>query len=135
MKSFFIVALLAATVVWGSCTETKKEGDWDDNIHLSQKTAEFKAVGDSVIVTTKGEWWWVNNISVDGTYYYNFEDVNLEADSYIIAQDGFIVERRNKTTLVIKLDANLSNTARVVKVGLQAGDYFDSVTIIQNASE
>lgn len=135
MKNFFIVALLAAPAVLWSCTETKNDGDWDDNIQLSQKTADFKAVGDSVIVTTKGEWWWVNNISVNGTYYYNFEDVNLEADSYVIAQDGFIVERRNKTTLVIKLDTNALTTQRVMRVTLEAGDYFDSVTITQKASE
>lgn len=137
MKNFFIVALLAATSVLGSCKkeESRLIGDWDDNIHLSQKTAEFKAVGDSVIVTTKGTWWWVDGVTVDGTDYYNFTDVDIEASSYIIAQDCFVVERRNKTTLVIKLDANPLNTARVVRVGLEAGDYFDSVTIIQNASE
>ena len=44
MKNFFIVALLAATAVLGSCKkeENRLDGDWDDNIHLSQKTAEFK---------------------------------------------------------------------------------------------
>ncbi len=137
MKNFFIVALLAATAVLGSCKkeESRLIGDWDDNIHLSQKTAEFKAVGDSVIVTTKGTWWWVDGVTVDGTDYYNFTDVDIEASSYIIAQDCFVVERRNKTTLVIKLDANPLNTARVVTVGLEAGDYFDRVTITQKASE
>jgi hypothetical protein len=135
MKSIFMIALLAATAALWSCNESKKEGDWDDNIQLSQKSAEFKAVGDSIIITTKGEWWWITDIAVNGTYYYNFSDVDLEANSYVIAQDGFVVERRNKTTLVVKLDANPLNTARVVKVGLEAGDYFDSVTITQKASE
>jgi len=135
MKSFFIIGLLAATAALGSCTETKDEGDWDDNIQLSQKTAQFKAVGDSVIITTKGDWWWVDGVTVVGQKYYIFPDVDIEADSYVMADDGFIVERRNKTTLVIKLDANSLNTERVVRVGLEAGDYFDSVTIIQNASE
>jgi len=135
MKSFFIIGLLAATAVLGSCTETKDEGDWDDNIHLSQKTAQFKADGDSVIITTKGTGWWVNGVTVVGKMYYSFPDVDIEADSYVMADDGFIVERRNKTTLVIKLDANSLNTERVMRVGLEAGDYFDSVTIIQEASE
>jgi len=135
MKSFFMISLLAATAALWSCTETKDEGDWDDNIHLSQKTDEFNASGDSIIITTQGEWWWITDIAVNGTYYYNFPDVDLEANSYVIAQDGFMVERRNKTTLFIRLDANPLNTARVVKVGLEAGDYFDSVTITQNASE
>lgn len=112
-----------------SCSE--KEGDWDDNIKLSKKSVEFSAAGDSVTVTTIGNWWWVTDVSLNGTYFYGFQEITGEAETYKIEQNGFVVERRNKNTLFIKLDENTGNTKRVMVVGLQAGNYFDRVTITQ----
>jgi hypothetical protein len=41
------------------------------------------------------------------------------------------VERRDKTKLFIKVDENPANVQRLITVGLEAGDYFDKVTITQ----
>lgn len=133
MKSYLILSLAVLSITLFSCTENKKDGDWDDNIKLSLKSAEFNAEGDSVLITTKGNWWWVNFISVNDRKFYDFSNINLESENYTIKQDCFIVERRNKNTLVIKLDANPLNTNRIVVVGLEAGDYFDNVKITQKS--
>jgi hypothetical protein len=106
-------------------------GKWDDNIHLSAKTAEFSASGDSVIIKTGGSSWWISDISVDTVCFYGFKDVNLLSDNYSIKQDCFVVERRDKNTLFIKAEANPLNVKRIITVGLEAGDYFDRVTITQ----
>jgi hypothetical protein len=114
-----------------SCT--KHRDIWEDNIHLSTKAVEFSASGDSVIIKTGGIWWWVSDISVDGKWYYAFNDVNIQTDSYTIKQDCFEVERRDKNSLFIKIDANTSNVKRIITVGFEAGDYFDRVTITQKS--
>ncbi|HBL75690.1 MAG: hypothetical protein A2W90_08170 [Bacteroidetes bacterium GWF2_42_66] len=113
-----------------SCSE-KKDGDWDDNIGLSTKAVEFSALSDSVTIRTGGSGWWISDISVNSNYFYNFNGINLESDSYLIKQDCFVVERRDKNTLFIKVAENTLNVQRIITVGLQAGDYFDRVTITQ----
>jgi len=119
----FIITLL-------SCSD-KKEGDWDDNIKLSARAVELTALSDSVTITTGGSWWWITDVSVNSDYIYGFKDINQEADSYTIKQDCFVVERRNKHTLFIKVEENPFNIQRIITVGLEAGDYFDRVTITQ----
>jgi hypothetical protein len=132
MKNLLSFSLLVITcLVLFSCSTKDREGEWDDNIKLSGKTFEFGAGADSVTVTTGGNWWWVSSVSVDGNSYYGFADVKAEADSYSIKQDYFIVERRNKNTLFIKVAANSQSVTRKIVVCLEAGDYFDAVTITQ----
>ena len=106
-------------------------GLWDDNIHLATKTAVFSASGDSITIKTGGDGWWISDISVDDKWYFNFTEVNVQVDRYTIKRDCFEVEHRDKNTLFIKVTANPNNVKRIVTVGLEAGDYFDRVTITQ----
>lgn len=121
------------SVMLFSCIN-RKDGDWDDNIKLSVKIAEFSAEADSIIITTKGTWWWINDIKINQTEFYYFEGVNLESNHYTIQQDDILVERRNATTLFIKAGANSTGVKRAITVGLEAGDYFDRVRITQAAN-
>jgi hypothetical protein len=125
------ILLFIFSITLFSCE--RKDGDWDDNIKLSTKSVEFNAMGDSVVVTTKGSWWWVANVSVDSVYYYGFMEIDLQSDSYIIERDCFVVERRDKNTLFIKVDENPLTIQRIITVAFEAGDYFDYVTITQKA--
>lgn len=124
----FSLMIILITIL---CSCTKPKGIWDDNIHLSTKTVEFNASGDSVTIKTGGTWWWISDISVDSIWYYGFSGVDLQSDSYIIKQDCFYVERRDKNTLFIKVTANPNNVKRIITVGLEAGDYFDRVRVTQ----
>ena len=126
-----LVIIFAITLISCSKINQRKDGDWDDNIHLSTKTAEFSASGDSITIKTGGSGWWISDVSVDNTWYYRFTDIDLQADSYTIKQDCFVVERRDKNTLFIKVTANPNIVKRIITVGLEAGDYFDRVTITQ----
>ena len=127
--SFFIIS----AVTLYSCINILEIGKWDDNIHLSAKAVTFNASGDSAIIKTGGTSWWISGISVDTTYYYGFNDVNMLADKYSIKKDCFLVERRDKNTLFVRVDANPLNVIRTIIVGFEAGDYFDRVTITQKA--
>jgi len=130
-KSLTYNLLIILIVALSSCSKFQIDGDWDDNIHLSTKTAEFSAYGDSITIKTGGSGWCISDVSVDNTWYYRFTDIDLQADSYTIKQDCFVVERRDKNTLFIKVTANPNIVKRIITVGLEAGDYFDRVTITQ----
>jgi hypothetical protein len=131
MKKFLLLDLILIALIISSCTEDKKIGIWDDLIKLSIKPAEFSPLGDSKTIETGGDWWWVSDISVDDKWYYGFTGIDLESDYYRIEEDCYVVERRDKNTLFIQVDANPKNSNRIITVGLHAGDYGDRVTIAQ----
>jgi hypothetical protein len=126
-----LVILLMAFMLF-SCTRNQKMiGIWDDVIHLSTKTAEFNAIGDSITITTKGKSWWIISISLDDSTRLDFDGIKILSDKYKIVSDNYVVERRNSNTLFVSLDANPKNTFRILKIGLVSFDYFDGVTITQ----
>lgn len=132
-----LISLLTLILIISSCTNTEKEkpiGKWDDIIKLSTKNVEFDANQNSVTITTEGDWWWVVEVSVNGEEYGIPDDIKLESESYIIEQDCFMVEKKDKNTLYIEIDENLSNTERTIIVTLEAGNYFDNVIIKQSAN-
>jgi hypothetical protein len=133
MKNLLLLMLVVIALAISSCSDTRKDGDWDDVIKLSSKSVELSALADSVTIKTGGSWWWVTNVSVDGKYYNGFAGVDLLSDSYSIRQDCFVVERRDKNTLFIKVEANPNSVKRTITVGLEAGDYFDGVVVTQKA--
>jgi hypothetical protein len=122
-----IVLFITVSLVISAC------GRWSDNIKLSTKSAIFNSNGDSIIVTTGGNWWWLTDVAVDDIRYSNFDGVDVLADSYLVELDCFIFERRDKNTIFIKLDPNLTGVKRTVIFYLEAGDYFDRITITQNS--
>lgn len=110
-------------------------GKWDDNIKLSVRDVEFKAKGDSVTVSTQGDWWWLTDITIgDSTYYGEVLD-NAEKDQYTYTKEDITIEKRNKHTLFIKAGENLKQSVRKITIGLEAGDYFDRITIRQKARD
>ena len=133
-KILCVVCLVTCVTIFNSCSNKKElDGKWDDNIKLSTKTVDFNANTDSVIIKTGGSSWWILDISVDGKYYYGFVGVNLNADHYSIKQDCFVVDRRDKNTLFIKVQENPLSAKRIITIGLEAGDYFDRVFVTQAA--
>jgi len=109
------------------------QNKWKDNIHLSVRSADFNSSGDSVIIKTGGSSWWISHISVDSVCYSNFPGVDLLSDKYLIKQDCFIIERRDKNTLFVEVEANPLPVKRIIIVGFEAGDYFDRVTVTQKS--
>jgi hypothetical protein len=119
----YILSILFVNLCLSSC--------WKDNIKLSTRSAVFSGNGDSILITTKGGSWWISSISVDDKNYAHFPGVDVLSDSYVIKEDCFVVERRKKYTLFIKIDENPLNVNRIVNVILEDGDYHDGVKITQ----
>lgn len=129
--------LTLGIIILSSCSDKEEIiGKWDDNIKLSTKNVELTSKTDSVTITTEGDWWWIDAISFeDSTYsYYGREDINLESDSYSIIEEQFLVERRDKNTLFVKINENNIEKERVMNITFEAGDYFDYVNIKQSGN-
>ena len=134
MKNLIIVFL--SCVLISSCSDKEDIiGKWDDNIKLSAKTVEFEAKADSVIITTEGDWWMIGDISLNNNpYTFNLdENISPYSHPYAIIGDDFVVEKRDKTTLFIRLDENETGEERILGISLLAGDYGDHVVIKQSA--
>ena len=131
--------LIMGVFILFSCSEKEENqliGKWDDIIKLSAKNVKLTYKTDSVTITTEGDWWWIDDISFeDSTYSYNNrDDINLESDSYSMKEEHFVVERQDKNTLFVKIDQNNSEIERKMNITLEAGNYFDYVTIVQSAN-
>ncbi len=132
--------LILGIFIFCSCSDNKENdeliGLWSDNIKLSTKNVDFTSATDSVTIMTEEEWWWIDGICFeDSTYsYYNRDDINLESDSYSINEEAFSVVRRDSKTLFVKINKNNSGIKRIMSIYIEAGDYFDYVTITQDAN-
>lgn len=131
MKNISSYIIISVCIIITSCTTTKKDGDWDDNIKLSTHSAYLNASSDSITINTEGCWWWITDVSVDSLSFFNFTNINQESDYYTIKQNCFNIERRGKNKLFVKINTNMLNKPRIITIGLEAGDYFDRITITQ----
>ena len=128
LKSVGILVIIFSVF---SCSEPeRRDGDWDDNIKLSQKEAELSAEEDAIVITTQGEWWWISHISLNDSLV-EIGDINTTTDNFVIDHPEFRIERKNKTEIHIEMTKNDTNTKRTLVIGLQAGNYFDAIRIIQ----
>jgi hypothetical protein len=127
MKTILITILFLMTI-FSSCH--KEIGNWSDNIHLSGKKFTFNANGDSVLITTKGKWWWLTFAKLDSTYTPIPSNAVLCDFEY--TDSSFQIVRKSCDTLIVKINENNTNASRVLTIGLEAGDYFDAVQITQS---
>ena len=114
-----------------SCEEP--DGKWDDNIKLSEKEVSLSAEPNTVVITTGGTGWWIDGIGLDDNWNYDFSDIDTTKDNFMIEEDEFIIERKNTNEIHISMTENQSSFERVLTIGLQAGNYFDSIKIIQSS--
>lgn len=127
-----LVALISAI---SSCMKgTQTIGEWNDSIKLSTRKADFSASNDSIIITTKGTWWWVNDILVNGNYLV-FNPLETEKSKFSITGDWFSIERYDNQKLIVRVTENKSAKKRNIKITLEAGDYFDYIDVSQGGRD
>lgn len=127
MKTILITFLFL--VIFSSCV--KEKGAWSDIIHLSGKKFTFNTDGDSVLITTKGKWWWLTFAKLHSTYTPIPSNGGLCDFEY--SNSIYQIVRKSCDTLIVKMNENKTNASRVLVVGLEAGDYFDAVQITQGS--
>ena len=126
------IVLFLTLLIICSCTD-EKEGDWDDNIKLSQKEFKFDAAENIALIKTQGDFWWISELFFRDGQSFDISDIDTKAKNFIITESDFTLERKNGKEIVITLLENNTNDERIFTVGLQAGNYFDGITIIQSA--
>lgn len=129
MKKNIILILI---VIFNMSCSDNKDGDWNDNIKLSQKELRFDSLENSAIITTEGDWWWISGIFFKDGQTFDLSNVDTTANNFTITESAFTLERKNGKEISIKLYENTTGSERILKVGLQAGNYFDGITIIQS---
>lgn len=132
MKNFifyFVILLVGFCTI--SCKKNRIDGDWDDNIKLSQKIVNFDSEANSIIITTKSTNWWLSDISINGK---NMDIINVEvgAKNFVVNNLDFQIERKEGNKITISLPRNDSNSERILLIGLQNGNYFDGIKIVQS---
>lgn len=137
LRMWCSIGCLLMTIFLFSCSSESggEIGKWDDNIKLSQKEAQFSADKDSIVITTEGESWWISDISFNGNSDYNLGDLDTSQENFLIEDSQFSIERRNSTEIHIVMQRNDTGSERNLIIGLQAGDYFDGIKIVQAAAQ
>lgn len=131
MKKTIILFLVLGAVF--SCT-TKKDGDWDDIIKLSEKQVTFAAEASSVQINTEGTWWWVHGIGLNDDWTFDLSNIDTSQNNFTIDEAEFKIERKNGTEIYISMTQNETGQERTLTIGLQAGNYADGIRIIQAAN-
>ena len=117
-----------------SCESNNPDGKWEDNIKLSTKEVSFSAQSDSVIITTEGTSWWINGIGLNDDWSYDISGIDTIQDNFLIEEPEFTIERKNAKEIHISMTENQSAIERTLTIGLQAGNYFDGIKIIQSGN-
>ncbi|MGA9590851.1 MAG: hypothetical protein WBV11_13560 [Salegentibacter sp.] len=135
LKIWSSVGCLLMVITMFSCSSKSggEIGKWDDNIKLSQKEAQFSADNDSIVITTEGGWWWIANIALNGNSDYDLHDIDTSQENFVIDEPEFRIERKNSTEIHIVMEKNQTGSERNLIIGLEAGDYFDGIKIVQAA--
>ena len=135
MKKIIVYGFL--TLIWIfmiSCSTNGNEdpiGKWDDNIKLSQKTATVDSNENSITITTESTYWWLNGISLNNDII-DLTSVDKLSKNFVIINPDFQVERKEDgKKIIITLNQNNTNSERILVIGMQNGDYFDGIKIIQ----
>ena len=129
MKKNIILILI---VIFNMSCSDNKDGDWNDYIKLSQKELRFDSLENSAIIMTEGDWWWISGIFFKDGQTFDLSNVDTTANNFTITESAFTLKRKNGKEISIKLYENTTGSERILKVGLQAGNYFDGITIIQS---
>jgi len=125
----YSIILLLAVIAFTSCSD--KEGGWDDNIGFLHKTALFQSSADSTIISTQEGGWWLSDASLDGTFITAIDSIDTTSDNFEINTSSVTITRLNSRQLKIKMSQNLTTEERILKIGLQSGNFFDRITITQ----
>ncbi|MRX63468.1 hypothetical protein [Maribacter luteus] len=118
-----------------SCSESDQPiGKWDDNIKLSQKEVQLCVDNDSIVIITEGSWWWIDGIYLNGSSSFDRNEIDTTAENFIIDEIEYRIERKNATEIYIEMAKNETGIERKLMIALQAGNYFDSITVSQSSN-
>lgn len=104
MKRFTHVAFLLSMILSGSsCDKSTIDGEWDENIHLSEKNITISAEATTVLIITEGSSWWVAELLLYDDADYDISDVDTTQEDFLIETEDFIIERKNAKEIHVSM--------------------------------
>ncbi len=129
-----ILLLLITSVMFIACESNRNSliGKCDgDEIKLSKHKVVFDSNKNTIKITTKGKWWWISDLFFNDKHIDIYKEATQTKDNFLIKNDDFTVERKSKTEIFIEMQKNKTGKKRELHIGVQAGDCFDAITVIQ----
>ena len=118
--------------------EEMKDGDWTDQVGLSQDSVIFNSGEDSIVIATKYITWWL-----EGFTFYETSDIWSQKSYYMctleeseksqtegveVTYEWLTVYASSQEKVVkIKVDKNNTGKTRYWSITLQGGDYFGHI--------
>ncbi|KAF2341301.1 hypothetical protein [Flavobacterium tistrianum] len=134
-KKLLMILLGMFSVLFVACSREEHIdppiGRSEDDIKLSKKEAFFTAEANTVTITAEYKTWWVDDFALDKVRI-DKGTVNLYAENFIFKNDVFEVEKKNGNTLIITMSKNTTGRERILNIVLQAGNYFESINVVQS---
>jgi len=59
-------------------------------------------------------------------------NIEVGAKNFVVNNLDFQIERKEGNKITISLTRNNSNSERILQIGLQNGNYFDGIKIVQS---
>lgn len=156
MKHLFIFLIIPFLFISCDSKEEKEIGKWGDIIKFDTKEARFGKSGGKKVITSKGDWWWIlDNLTIDKktTYLFENEDIVVEGAKmkdwgssnvkYKKEQDfeirkisgpWYIITKSSDKTLSVEIQPNDTGVARSLVINIEAGNYFDYISVYQEAN-
>lgn len=129
IATLLLVVLTTLTIF--SCDRGSVDGKWEDNIKLSAKDIVFDKYQHSVTISTQSTSWWITDIIYKGIAA-DLNGIEKTAKNFVLTKQDFKIERKDDgKTIIITMEENNLNADRVLKLGMQSGDYFDGITVTQ----
>ncbi|WP_165042214.1 BACON domain-containing protein [Dysgonomonas sp. ZJ709] len=116
--------------IWGillySCSSNDNiDGPTTDSIKLSTNEIKINKNESVETITTGGNWWWFSSIKTDNS------EIQYDENDVVINGDWYTVTKVTNTSFKINVEENTTNMKREFTLTLRAGNYFDSLILIQ----
>ena len=131
-KTISLLVYVFSIITFISCSNNQ-DGKWDDNIKLSTKKVTFNSNENTAIVTTGRTNWWLEGITLNGTYL-DLQQIDGTSQNFIVTHSDFTIERINGNAIKITMNENTTNAERILIISLQNGNYFDGIKVTQEAN-
>lgn len=130
-KILFYLIIYFTGILLNSCKKNIMDGDWSDNIKLSQKSVQFNSTANSITITTETTNWWLNDIVLNGSSV-DLENINIHGKNFEISNPEFQINRKDGNKIIISVPENNLNKERKIIIRLQNGNYFDGIIVSQS---
>ena len=130
---FKILLLIIFATTFVACESEEKDGDWEamkwetnvSNINKNKIEVPNEG-GVYVIKCTNYKSFWINALSESG------ESLPIDNEDEKIEREWYFIKINDGNTMTVSILSNSSDDNRTLKIGIQAGDVFDSFLFEQN---